>query len=293
MNPVDTQLFEEQRRALVALAYQMVGERAAAEDIVQDTWLAWNKADKSQIHVAAAWLRRVCSRLAIDFLKSARVKREVYVGPWLPEPLLSSTKETPGATEAPDDHFELAKECELALVWAMERLSPEERAAFILRKVFDADYSELADMLNRSDASCRKIVSRASQKLRDAKIKFDVDAQSTEVALQLFAQACAAADHEAVKRLLAPNVVALSDGGGKARAALRPLVGADEVAHVFLAIVAKTPTQTDIQAAIVNGRPALRITATQDSNMITTVRLDDKGLIAWIYTMRNPDKLPT
>jgi len=163
-----TEFFESERPSLIAIAYQMLGEQSSAQDLVQDTWLIWNKTDKTNIKSPPAWLRTVITRLAIDALKSAKRKREIYIGPWLPEPLIHDE------TIGPYDEFNLARECELALMWAMERLTVEERSAFILRKVFDSDYSELSSVLGKSEANCRKIVSRASKSVADTKLKFNV-----------------------------------------------------------------------------------------------------------------------
>jgi len=285
MSKNHTDCFEAQRSMLTSIAYQMLGERSAAQDLVQDTWEVWNRADKSRINSPSAWLRQVISRLAIDMLKSARARRELYVGPWLPEPLVD-------IQAGPDESFTLAKECELALLWAMERLSPEERSAFILRKVFDSDYHELSDLLGRSEAACRKLVSRASKKIADTKLRFRVTPQDTSLLLQKFAQACLAMDHDEVMSLLAPDVISVSDGGGRVRAALRPLNGAQEVAQVLLAIVRKKPSGQVGEIVSVNGQPAIVVSDAAQQNMVLTIAMNEQHRIAWIYIMRNPDKLP-
>lgn len=282
-----TESFEAQRSTLISMAYQMLGERAAAEDIVQEAWVLWDRADKETINSPAAWLRRVTSRLAIDTLRSAHSRREVYVGPWLPEPLLSE------GSPPPEDAFSLAKERELALLWAMERLSPDERSAFILRSVFDSDYDEIAGVLNKTESACRKIVSRAKQQLKETKTRFSAEPEETAQMLRLFSQACISLDHDEVLKLLAPNVIALTDGGGKVRAALRPLRGAQEVTQVIMSLSARLSSQEGFRFTTVNGQPAFAISGTQGFDMISTVRLNKEGLIDWIYVMRNPDKLPT
>ena len=280
-----TNSFEKERSALIAIAYQMLGERSAAQDLVQDTWEIWNRADKASIDSPAAWLRRVISRLAIDTLRSARKKREVYVGPWLAEPIVDD------AQAGPEDQFALAKECELALMWAMERLSEEERSAFILRKVFDSDYSELSSLLGKSEATCRKIVSRASSRVADTKLKFNVTPQETGALLQKFSKACESMNHDEVLSLMAPDVVSLSDGGGRVRAALRPLHGAQEVTGVLLSVLSKQSWDRAIEVAMVNGQPAIVVSDSEEQNMVFTICADEMGRIAWIYIMRNPDKL--
>lgn len=280
-----TNCFELERPALVAIAYQMLGERSAAQDLVQDTWEIWNKADKAGIESPPAWLRRVTSRLAIDALRSARKKREVYIGPWLAEPIIDD------AQTGPEAHLALAKDCELALMWAMERLTEEERSAFILRKVFDSDYSELSTLLGKSETACRKIVSRASARVADTKLKFNITPQETGSLLKKFSQACASMNHDEVLSLMAPDVVSVSDGGGRVRAALRPLLGADEVTSVLLSILRKQSWDKEVEIAMVNGQPAIVVSGSEKQSMVLTICADDMGRIAWIYIMRNPDKL--
>ena len=287
MKQSDQQTFEAQRTKLISLAYRMLGEKAAAEDIVQDAWMAWNKSNKSNIDTPAAWLYQVTTRLSIDSLRSARARRESYVGPWLPEPLLESTAPTP------EDSFAHARECELALLWAMERLSPEERSAFILRKAFDSDYADIAQTLGKTSSACRKLVSRAKVKIKLENGGLQTEPAKNAEMLQRFAQACISQDHQEVLKLLAPNVVAVSDGGGKVRAALRPLIGAQEVAQVVLAISSNASPDSAFSFTTVNGQAALRIVGSKAQDMLSTVRVNAGGLIEWIYVMRNPMKLPS
>lgn len=282
-----TDCFEQERTKLIAIAYQMIGERAGAEDLVQDTWEIWNKADKAKIESPPAWLRTITTRLAIDTLKSARKKREVYVGPWLPEPLIE------GPNVGLSDDFLLARDCKLALLWAMERLTVEERSAFILRKVFDSDYSELSTVLDKKEAYCRKIVSRASKKISDTKLKFNISAEETGLMLQNFSKACLSMNHDEVLSLLAPDAISVSDGGGVVRAALRPLQGANEVTSVLLSILRKSPSRTVSEVAFANGLPAIVIAGNYDERMVLTIGLNEESKIAWIYIMRNPNKLST
>ena len=155
-------IFEAQRPALMALCYRMLGERAAAEDAVQETWLRWSAADQGAVRVPAAWLRTAATRIAIDALRRAQARREHYVGPWLPEPILSAED---GTVET---RYAQAQECELALLWLMEVLRPAERAAFILREAFDAPYAEISRTLGRSEAACRQLVSRAHRHIENS-----------------------------------------------------------------------------------------------------------------------------
>jgi RNA polymerase sigma-70 factor (ECF subfamily) len=278
-------IFEAERPILTALAYRMLGERAAAEDVVQEAWLRWQR-HAGAVGAPRAWLRQVTTRLAVDALRAARARRECYVGPWLPEPLVDGVDEADGAAR-----LELAEACHLALLWAMERLAPEERAAFVLRRVFDADYAEIAATLGRSEAACRQMVSRAATRLREGRPRFAPDDAAVRAALERFASAAMAQDHAAVLAMLAPDVTAISDGGGKARAALRPLSGAAEVAQVILAVAARAGPVVP-RPVRANGAPALAVLEGGAEDALYTVTLDAQGRIDWIYIMRNPDKLP-
>lgn len=279
-------IFEAERPNLISIAYRMLGERAAAEDIVQEAWILWAQKGDDSVRSPPAWLRTITTRLAIDALRSARARRERYVGPWLPEPLIEES------APSPEDTFSKARECELALLWAMERLSEEERAAFILREVFDAGYDELAGVLGKSESACRKLVSRARANLRKAKPRFVAEKSAHLEAVSQFVQACAAADHQTALSLLAPDVIAVSDGGGKRRAALRILYGAAEVAQVTMALAAKLEHMTPLKPVRVNGRTGFAILEGSQDDMLYSVSFDESGRINWIYMMRNPDKLP-
>lgn len=279
-------VFEAERPSLIALAYRMLGEKAAAEDIVQETWLRWSAQDTDGIKSAAAWLRRTAANIAIDVLRSAKARREVYPGPWLPEPLLADTADNQ------EDIFAKARECQLALLWAMERLSAEERAAFVLRKAFDADYADIAGVLGKSEAACRQLVSRASKRVQEVAPRFTPSAAEKAAVLANFARAVAARDHAAVLSLLAPDVVAVSDGGGKALAARNELHGADRVSRFLVGIASKAQRGGGVRKITVNGDPALAILEGGTRDLIGTVAVNENGLITWIYILRNPDKFP-
>ncbi len=280
-------LFEAERPKLTALCYRMLGERAGAEDAVQDTWLRWMKADHINLDNPAAWLRRVATNIAIDALKSARKQRETYVGPWLPEPLMETSTGV-------EDRFELAQECELALLWAMERLSEQERAAFILREAFDAGYDEIAAALSKSQAACRQMVSRAHKRLQENGPRFDVPPEQVRDLISRFFSAVAAEDFEASMKLFAPTAIAISDGGSKARAARRVLVGPQEIVQVIASIWRKfgNPPGGSIEFGMANRKPAIIHRIDGQTDMILTLGLDAMGQINWLYVMRNPDKLP-
>lgn len=280
-------LFEAQRPRLIAICYRMLGERAAAEDVVQDTWLRWAAVDHDSIRVPAAWLTRTATRIAIDVLRSARARRETYVGPWLPEPLVAT------ADSPPETDFILAQECGLALLWAMERLDANERAAFVLREAFDVDYGEVARVLGKSEAACRQMVSRARKRINSTVPRFDVPkAQVSELMQRLFI-AAQSNDFDAVKQLLAPNAVALSDGGATVRAARRPLVGPAEIAQVLLSLQRKHQQDPGWNMVLceANGSPALLSQIHGRTDAIITLMPNEEGQISWIYTMRAPPKL--
>lgn len=292
---MDTQnrdIFLAQRSHLLALTYQMLGELAAAEDLVQETWLRWNAADVEEIRSPAAWLTSVATRLAIDQLRSARQRRESYTGTWLPEPILQQ-----GDGEEPSAMVEVAQRCELALVWALERLNEVERAAFLLRQVFDMDYAEIAGVLNRSEAACRQLVSRAGRRIKEETPSYSSTAEQLEDTMMRFAAAAAAGDKASVLEMLAPDVVAVSDGGGIVRAALIPLEGPERVAQVMTHIASKAQRESGFGTSILpevaraNGRPAFVLLNGSNLDMIMTLRINNEGKISWIYTMRNPVKL--
>ena len=245
-------IFQAERPALIALCYRMLGERAAAEDIVQETWLRFDGADVAALDSPSAWLRRVATRIAIDALRSARARRETYVGPWLPEPLIGE-----GGPDA-EKAFVQAQECELALMWAMERLEEVERAAFILREAFDASYDEIAKTLGKTPAACRQIVSRAHKRVQQAGPRFDVPDSEAQAMIARFFMAAAAGDFETARKMMAPDAVAISDGGAKARAARRPLHGPDEISQVFAAIWAKSQSLPDAKIAPATANAARR-----------------------------------
>lgn len=279
--------FEAERQQLTSLCYRMLGERASAEDAVQDTWLRWMRADHANVLSPSAWLRRAATNIAIDALRSARIRRETYVGPWLPEPLLQT--ET-----SPEDDFALAQECELALLWAMERLGEEERAAFILREAFDASYAEISQSLNKSEAACRQLVSRAHKKLQASGPRFDATPDEVRDLIGRFFAAAMAEDFEASLSLFADNAVAISDGGRKARAARRILVGPEDIVQVLMAVWRRTAQESgwSIEPSTANRGPAMIRRVEGKIDFVLTLAPDEAGKIAWLYVMLNPDKLP-
>jgi len=279
--------FEAERQQLTSLCYRMLGDRADAEDAVQDTWLRWMGVDHATISSPASWLRRAATNIAIDALRSARKRRETYVGPWLPEPLLP-------AQDGVEDNFALAQECELALLWAMERLGEEERAAFILREAFDAGYDEISQSLAKSQAACRQMVSRAHKRLQESGPRFDVAPDEVRNLIGRFFAAAMAEDFETALSLFADNAVAISDGGRKARAARRVLVGPEDIVQVLMAVWRRSADDQNwsLDPCTANGGPAIIRRVEGQTDFILTLAPNNQGDIAWLYVMRNPDKLP-
>ncbi len=276
--------FEAQRRPLERLAYRMLGVAAEAEDAVQDAFLRWHEAlSKTTVADDGAYLRATVTRLCLDRLRSARARREVYVGPWLPEPLL-------GAADRPDDAAALADDVSFALLLALERLSPLERAAFLLHDVLDVPFDEIATTLGRTSEACRALASRAREHVRDAGARRLPRRADMLRVRDAFAAAIAADDPHRLAALLTHDVVMLSDGGGKKPAAINPIVGPDRVVRMLLGIAQKFGGLLDVRPAEINGAPGFVVFL--DGELDQTVAFDFAGeRIAALYLVRNPDKL--
>ena len=286
-----TGIFEAQRGHLLGIAYRMLGEMAAAEDVVQEAWIRWRRADISEIRDLRAWLSTVTIRLSLDALRAARARRESYVGPWLPEPILPDDLRALAA-DGPAEKAELASDLSLALLHVLERLSPEERAAFILHDAFDCEYSQIAATLGKSEVACRKLVSRARERVRADRPRFQVSDAQHRALIERFARATATQDASQLARLLAPDVVFYSDGGGRATAALLPVRGADKVTRLISGLMRKSWRAgiPDFAVMDLNGRPSLVLT--MDKTLYSTMSLETDGTrITALYVIRNPDKL--
>lgn len=285
-----TDQFEAQRGHLLGIAYRMLGEMAAAEDVVQEAWLRWQRSDTSEVREPRAWLSKVTMRLALDALRRARARRETYVGPWLPEPILPDDLRLLTA-DAPDAKAELASDLSLALLHVLERLSPEERAAFILHDAFDCDYPEIAATLGKSEVACRKLVSRARERVRTERPRFAVSGDQHRDLLSRFSRAATAQDTTALMQLLAPDAVFYSDGGGRAKAALLPVYGADRVSRLVAGLVRKADITSDRIVPIeMNGSPALLYI--DRAGLHSAISFESDGTrITRIFAMRNPEKL--
>ncbi|WP_220505824.1 RNA polymerase sigma-70 factor [Microbispora sp. H10830] len=273
-----TEVFVAHRNLLFTVAYEMLGSAADAEDVLQDTWLRWAGVDLGAVRDQRAYLVRIATRQALKRLRTLGRRRESYVGPWLPEPLLT----------APDvaEDVELADSVSMAMLLVLETLSPTERAVFVLREVFDLDYDEIADAVGKSQAAVRQIAHRARAHVAARRPRDVVSPNATRDALHAFQQAVETGDLQRLLDILAPDVVLLSDGGGLKQAASAPVVGAGTVAHVLSRI---TPAAS-LQPAHVNGHPALIVRLDGDIDTVITVRIDD-GLITGLYAVRNPEKL--
>jgi RNA polymerase sigma-70 factor (ECF subfamily) len=274
--------FVTHRRLLFTVAYEMLGSAADAEDVVQEAWLKWAEVDQAEVRDPRAFLVRIVTRKALDRLRTVARRREEYVGPWLPEPLLTS----PDVAE----DVELADSLSMAMLLVLETLSPTERAVFVLREVFDLGYDELADAVGKSPAAVRQIAHRARAHVaarRPRGVSSPADARG---ALEAFQTAIATGDLQGLVDVLAPDVVALGDGGGVKQALPRPVVGADKVARLLTAGLAPWRDRMTLEQVLVNGWPALIVRLDGAVDSVVSMRVEG-GLVSALYTVRNPEKL--
>jgi RNA polymerase sigma-70 factor (ECF subfamily) len=277
-------IFKALRPRLLSIAYRMLGTRADAEDVVQDAWLRWHDKDKDQIVSHEAWLVTVTTRLAIDRLRTVKRDREAYIGWWLPEPLVELDETTPEST------LELANDVSVAFMWVLERLSTEERAAFLMRQVFDADYSEIADVVKKSEPACRQLVHRASVRIQQERPRFDVPKDKHRELLGKFIDAAKQGNRAAMRALMADDVQLVSDGGGKVKSFMHILKGAGRVAGVFWTLEHKYPMQVTYRTALVNGEPGLLRYVQGKLESVQSFIVDKERILA-VFIMRNPEKL--
>lgn len=274
--------FDALRPTLRRVAYRMLGSVADAEDVMQEAFLRWHGADREAVREPEGYLRRVVTRLCLDLLKSAHRRREVYVGPWLPEPVVEAEQ-----GEGLDD------EVTLPLMMALDRLSPLERAAFLLHDVFAVPFEEVAEIIGREPAACRQLASRARTHVRAARPRFTTPKERGLEIAQAFFTASRSGDMSGLQALLAEDVALYSDGGGIRSAALRTVIGAEDVLRVHAAIARKfeeSGSSALLRYGLVNGLPGF-VTREPDGILQTTAFLLEEGRIAAIYIMRNPDKL--
>jgi RNA polymerase sigma-70 factor (TIGR02957 family) len=273
-----TEAFAAHRNLLFTVAYEMLGSAADAEDVLQETWLRWAGVDLGIVRDQRAYLVRITTRQALSRLRTLGRRKESYIGPWLPEPLLT----------APDvaEDVELADSVSMAMLLVLETLTPAERAVFVLREVFDLEYDEIAEAMDKSPAAVRQIAHRARAHVAARRPRAVVSPAQTRAALEAFQRAIETGDLQSLLDTLAPDVVFLGDGGGVVPAALAPVAGADTVARVLGRIAAAAL----LQPAQVNGYPALIIRLNGEIDTVIAVRIED-GLITGLYAVRNPEKL--
>jgi RNA polymerase sigma-70 factor (ECF subfamily) len=276
--------FEAQRPRLLRLAYRMVGSLAEAEDIVQDAWLRWQRAKAGEIGKPGAWLRQTVTRLCLDSIKSARARRETYVGQWLPEPLADSMGDQQMTPPGLDN-------LTLTLMLALERLSPLERATFLLHDVFDVPLQEVAATLDRDAAAVRQLAVRARRHVGEARPRYAVARAEGERLAQAFFDASVSGDVHRLQDMLAANAVIRSDGGGKVSAFRKPLVGRDRILRMYAGFARKAPRPSVLLArAWIDGLPGY-VSRTPEGYLQSTALEIEAGRIVAIYVTRNPDKL--
>lgn len=282
--------FEPHRAFLRRLAYRMLGTQSEADDIVQDAWLRWHGTDRLAVAQPRAFLAKTVTRLCLDRLKSAQAQREVYFGPWLPEPVTDADELIDDSLEAAGD---LAADLSYAFLLALERLSPLERAAFLLHDIFELDFAEIAASLERSPAACRQLASRARDKLRVARPRFASTPADGQRLAAAFMAASRSGDLASLKNLLAEDARLLSDGGRRVAAIGIPILGAARIIKVMPAMLRKhEPAGVQDEPLRINGLPGLLIRAADGAPLQTMAfEFDAEARIAAIYILRNPDKL--
>lgn len=273
--------FAEHRSVLVGAAYRVVGSVSDAEDVVQEAWLRWAAVDHEDVRNVRAYLIRITTRLALNRLREQKARREQYVGPWLPEPLASD--------DDPAAAVEMADSVSMAMLVVLETLSPLERATFVLREVFDLPYDEIADTLGRSEPAVRQLAHRAREHVHARQPRHHVDKARHDELTMRFMQAAGSGDFDQVVALLAPDAVLISDGGGKKKAALRPIQGASKIARWLFAVIAENP-DFEIRMGTLNGEIAYIAYDGDVPDTVAFLKTSD-GLISELYLIRNPDKL--
>ncbi|MCZ4121059.1 RNA polymerase sigma-70 factor [Streptomyces sp. H39-S7] len=277
-----TETFVAHRNLLFTVAYEMLGSAADAEDVLQETWLRWVKVDLEEVRDQRAYLVRITTRQALNRLRTMSRRREAYVGPWLPEPMLT----------APDvaDDVELAESVSMAMMLILETLSPTERAVFVLREAFDVGYDEIAAALDKTPAAVRQIAHRARQHVDARRPRQVVSPSQARAALASFQRVLDTGNPQDLLDVLAPDVVLVSDGGGFRQAALRPIVGAEKVTRFLLGALGKNDLPVTVAPTMVNGSPALLVRLDGELDGIIAIRLED-ARITGLYYVRNPEKL--
>jgi len=275
--------FEEHRGRLWGVAYRMLGSRADADDMVQEAYLRWHGTPTAEVRTPEAWLVTTTTRLCIDRLRQLRAEREAYVGPWLPEPLVEEAPATDAAAE-------LASDLSMAFLALLERLGPEERAAFLLHDVFESEYEEIGAALGKSEAACRQIVSRARRRVREERPRVRVSAAARERLVDAFMRAIQLRDHDALLAAFAKEATLMSDGGGKAKAARKVVRGGTRVARFLLGVLRGAPEDLELRKIVVNGETGLALRVAGRLVSVMSFATDGKQILG-VYSVLNPDKL--
>jgi RNA polymerase sigma-70 factor (ECF subfamily) len=278
------EIFGAQRSRLFGIAYRMLGSRADAEDALQDAYIRWRGSEPSELHNPQAWLATIVTRLCIDRLRAAKTERETYTGSWLPEPLLSPRPASPDRTA------ELASDISVAFLTVLERLAVEERAAFLLHEVFDFDYSEIAQIIGKSQVSCRQIVHRAKRRVQEDRPRFTVNQQTHTQLVEKFMAAASLGSREQITALIAEDVRVTVDGGGKVSAFRKVLQGSDSVARLYAGLRRKFGERMSYRLAEINGEAGL-LQYTNDKLESVHTFVSDGTRIIDVYVVRNPEKL--
>lgn len=276
--------FYDLRPRLQGIAYRMLGSVSESEDIVQDVWLRWNAADKEGINNAEAWLVTTTTRISIDHLRAAKARREQYVGIWLPEPVLTEWPATP------EDIEELSNEASVAFLTVLEHLTPESRAAFLLREVFDVDYSEVADSLGKSEAACRQLVHRAKAQLRAERPHRAAPSEAHRKLMRRFAKVLAQGDLAGMKTMLADTAVLMGDGGGLVSSFPKPMIGGPRIAQLLFAATLRYKHGVRIELVMVNGQEAVLRFINGELESAQSYESDGERITS-IQVQRNPEKL--
>ncbi|HSB97035.1 MAG TPA: RNA polymerase sigma-70 factor [Spongiibacteraceae bacterium] len=285
-------IFAKHRPRLFGIAYRMLGARSDADDILQEAYLRWAGIDIATVENAEAWLVTATTRLCIDRLRAAKAERAAYTGPWLPEPMVAIQADEAELTDShsPETAATLASEISLAFLLVLERLAPEERAAFLLREAFDFDYDEIANILGKSASACRQIVHRAKERVQQARPRFDVAPGAHKQLLESFVEAVTSGDTHRMLKLFATDAKMFADGGGKVTAALRVLQGNERLVRLYQAIGRNSNGTIRFEFAEVNGELGLLHYNQEQLASVYSFVTDGKQILE-IYAVRNPDKL--
>lgn len=278
------EIFKRHRQRLFGLAYRMLGTRADAEDVVQETYLRWHKTELEEIESPEAWLVSVATRLAIDRLRLLAKERETYIGPWLPEPLVAEKISTP------EEQLEFADNLSLAFLYLLEKLSPSERAAFLLREVFDVSYTEIARIVGKNEAACRQLIHRARERVRSNKSRFEPSETDKKKLIEKFIAATAASDEKTLLSLFTEDAMMTSDGGGKSTAARRPIEGRRKIVNLFSMLGKKGRGLFNVEIKRINGEIGT-VTTVLGQNFSAAVYKFEGEKIRAVYQVMNPEKL--